>query len=218
MISFKQFIAEDNSFSEVKKLIDQYSPGYFGRTNDQYILRKMRFSPGEGKEITVNIDGEDVTAHIFDVHKDRRPKDSPLNLHVFAGQYFEDKFGFNFRSGAVFGAGDVSEYSGWEYAIFPLGKWSYVWSPEVDDLFVKFFRYYKQTEYYKPGGSEDFDISGFRRRVSKKVVWATLDLMKYTNNNLPAAIRSGHEIMIDCDKFLAIPKDKLPDAIVVARS
>ena len=69
--------------------------------------------------------------------KDRKPRDTPMELHLRFDKLFQRKFGWKVRSSGVFATPDI--YSVEEYGIFylffPIGKYRYVWSPEISDLY-----------------------------------------------------------------------------------
>lgn len=73
-----------------------------------------------------------------DVRTDRRPKDMQWEYHEAYDYAFELKFGFNARSNALFVTGrynSANSYGRNVYMIFPIGKYRYVWSDEIKDLY-----------------------------------------------------------------------------------
>lgn len=73
--------------------------------------------------------------------KNRRPLDTPIKLHDMLDSLFEMKFGWKARSEGVFvttNHGTAMSYGeGSSYAFFPIGKYSYIWSPSIKDLYMK---------------------------------------------------------------------------------
>jgi len=71
--------------------------------------------------------------------KDRRPKDMPEELHETFDDLFHKKFGWYVRSEGVFVTGDkvLSASYGTPYLFFPIGKYKYVWSSKIMDLYTE---------------------------------------------------------------------------------
>lgn len=131
----------------------------------------------------------------------RHPSATPLKIHKFLNKQFENQFGHPFRN-AVFATGDpgVAEYYSKEitneiiprfsiYSIFPIGEFEYIWSPDILDLYDKL-------------GEFDYgDIT-----LSKKVKEYIMDeiIPSYKNTDLLEAIKSGHEIMLWCEKYYGL--------------
>jgi len=70
--------------------------------------------------------------------KNRLPLDTPKEIHNELDKLFKKKFGWKVRSEGVFCSGwkmEVTNY-GEPYIIIPIGKFKYVWSPEIRDLTV----------------------------------------------------------------------------------
>jgi hypothetical protein len=77
------------------------------------------------------------------VRKNRKPKDTPQKTHELLDTMFFKKFGWKVRSEGVFTnpqPGTVMPYGQYAYAFFPIGKYRYVWSSRVEDLFSQMYR------------------------------------------------------------------------------
>jgi len=73
----------------------------------------------------------------------RRPKDMPNHLHDELNYHFKKKFGWKVRNG-VFVTSNVGSARAYHhgpdpYIFMPIGKFEFVWSPDVDDLFADYF-------------------------------------------------------------------------------
>lgn len=170
------------------------------------------------------------------VRKDRKPRDTPIQIHDATNKYFGKKYGFKARSQGMFakggepnGGGDVSEY-GYRYAVFPIGKYKYLWSPDVEDLINEIDAQwaisvmFTEPEYQK----DTLEIMGVKKmsfndrskirddlmkgKMTKKLVPQLEKVIKdrlndfmYTKENLHQALEYEHEIMFDCKKYWAIP-------------
>jgi hypothetical protein len=65
--------------------------------------------------------------------KDRKPRDTPLLIHNIVDDILSKKFGWKPRSEGVFCVISGESYHGWHHML-PVGKFSYVWSPKIEDL------------------------------------------------------------------------------------
>lgn len=73
-----------------------------------------------------------------EVRKNRRPMDTPDEIHDLLNDEFKNKFGVKARSQSIFAVpeGDVTFY-GEPFFLFPVGKkYMYIWSEHVKDLFA----------------------------------------------------------------------------------
>lgn len=206
MTTFKQFLESENP-QTLKELINKMSPGYLGRTGGQIMYRGMKnIDDFNGTKLEV-LPSKNANGFI-DVYKiktrtDRKPRDSSLQLHTHFDSWFEKEFGHKFRSAGVFASSSPYPFYGDEYAIFPIGKWSYVWSPNVPDLTDKF------SELYHVANDEFLSFDNLQN-IPKSKIWKALDNAGFTNNDLDKALGTKNEIIIDCDSYLAIRKELLP--------
>lgn len=130
----------------------------------------------------------------YDVMKHRRPKDMPLELHDVIDSYFYRKTGIHFRSNATFATSNTAEIMdyGTGYRFFPIGEFSFCWSPKVVDLFKEY---------------EDLPSKALLDRnheFDETRVFAWLDELWYSTSDLKGAINSGHEIMFNCSSYIVI--------------
>lgn len=216
MISFKQFLESDETdLPTFLELVNQYSPTFTKRVgpvlplSGTKLTRKMRTLPVGSKTITYTHNGKIHSAYIVPAEKNRKPIDSSISLHKYAGEWFEKHFGHNYRSNAVFAGSDTSGYSGERYLIFPIGKWSYVWSTKIADLYGDFPGIFRQTDLYDGENSKHLGATVLSKNLTKEMVFATMDIADYTNNDIYMALAEGHEIMIDCDEYLAVRWDDI---------
>lgn len=129
---------------------------------------------------------------------DRKPRNSSLAFHEAADQWFQSRFGVSYRSRGVFVTGRPE--AALIYAaspshvmrVIPLSTYAYCWSPVVADLL------FAATEY----------SDGARAPIN-----AYLDCAKYQQNDLRAAHTSGHEVMLSCDRYVAVPIGLLGETI-----
>lgn len=125
------------------------------------------------------------------VRKNRRPMDTPEGMHELYDELFIEKFGWPARSQSIFCTSTMSTASryGTLYIIFPIKRYMYVWSPEIQDM----FRWTDSSTYWRELGG------------GKYAEEVTME--KYTNKNLHGAIQSGNEIMVGGNQYLAFKYD-----------
>lgn len=137
------------------------------------------------------------------VRSHRRPKDSSQNFHGIADQWFYERFGIRYRSNVV--CVTSRELTALAYAatpahvmrIVPLSEYRYCWSPNASDLLF---------------------LAKEMAQASQKEIFSALELLGYQEDGLEKASATGHEVMLHCDLYLAIPIDCLPERKVEASS
>lgn len=132
---------------------------------------------------------------IISTNKNRQPKDMPIHLHNQADKWFETEFGIRYRSQALFVTSSkfiATQYakdkdSQYVFRIIPLGSYKFCWSSNHADLLA-----YLQVE-------KNMSITEFLNKAN------------YSESALKAAHDSGHELMLFCEKYIAIPCTLLLD-------
>ena len=121
----------------------------------------------------------------------RQPLDSSNSVHAELNRVFQDQFGEPFRN-ALFVTNDKYQANNYGeiYIIFPRGNFTFLWSPDMEDIFNA-YENKLHTE-----SDEDF-------------VYALLRNNNYYTNSLPKAIHSGNEIMMRCGSYYAIRQSSL---------
>lgn len=152
--------------------------------------------------------GANVDGIIKSVRKDRLPRDTPKQLSKLFDDMLEHKFGWRPRQSSVFAFGRTSkgatrDYGRTTYRIFPIGNFKYVWSPVVRDLTFSIPGIAKAAGITKPYNIESDwepeELAGFSKALSN-----TLE-DTYKDTDLRSMAKGGNEVMIGCDKYLAIP-------------
>lgn len=70
------------------------------------------------------------------VRQFRNPTDTPKEVHKYIDKLFFMHYGWKARSQGVFCASkNMANTYGWAYVFVPVGKYEYLWSPFVADLF-----------------------------------------------------------------------------------
>lgn len=127
----------------------------------------MRGMTGKGDEIFKRV-----------VRQDRKPLTMRADKHKAFDDWSKEKFGFGARTQCVFVTGDYGDAKsyGQPYAIFPIGDFRFIWSPEVGDLFM-----------YNTTHIKDYDD------------------LRYKDTDLADAVASNNEIMVYCKEYYAVP-------------
>lgn len=144
---------------------------------------------------------------------DRRPKDTNENLHNAIDDTLKSMFGWRPRSSGVFVTPDYEEASGYGidvFAIFPIGNFKFIWSPEIPDLYghISILDYpaTRNPAYYKA----KLNISGkdVEKKLQEKLDEEQAEIRelcnKYTDKNFTQALKSKNEIMLGCKAYYII--------------
>lgn len=189
MKTFKQYLNE--SANEVLELIKRDCAPFLEESKKAGFL--YRGIQPDGEDLHVNdSDGKKLVYIQKRVRQDRVPRDMPKPAHHALDDWFDKKFGIKARSQCVFAyggelypRGTIKEY-GDAHIIFPIGEMQYVWSPEIEDLFVSM---------------EADEIT------SREDVIRLVDESGYKSTGLDEAMKFGNEIMIKCNKYYAFPAE-----------
>lgn len=138
-----------------------------------------------------------IVSHPFvaPIRKDRRPRDLEFELHEAADDWFLKRFGVRFRSQSLFVTSlhvVASGYGPQTVRILPLGDYRYCWSRTTSDLI------------------------SILKGAAVGQVQGLLDAAQYVDVDLAAAHRAGHEVMLYCDEYIAIPFKSVPGPVSVA--
>jgi len=89
---------------------------------------------------------------------DREPKDMDETTSQYLDNLFKKKFGWYARSSGIFATSkmdDAEEY-GKAFLFFPIGKYKYIWSPKIGDLYTKIDNYKLSLEDVEERFSEEY--------------------------------------------------------------
>jgi len=105
-------------------------------------------------------------------------------------------FNYKYLTEGIFTSGkmQVSKYYGEIFIVLPIGKFEFVWSKHIED---------------------QCDISIHINKPSfgftDEKFTDLMDSCEYSNTNLSSALKSGHEIILNCDRYIHISKKTLSD-------
>jgi hypothetical protein len=162
-------------------------------------------NPGGGGSIKVK---KVNTTPVFKktTRKDRQPLDSPFDFHILIDDWFANsKFGWRARSSALFCWGTPFPLLASDWMVFPAGKFQYVWSPKVTDLYGKVEIFFEKGKGEKRKAEQESDGpksfgDPYMDRATDEA-WEVFEKQlapTYTNKNLKKAVVSSKEIMVNC--------------------
>ncbi len=206
--TFKQFLEEINvkelTFSE---LLHGPCANFFKQSKQNGLL--VRGMGQHGKHVghmSLGPGFEGIKFSVFrkSVRKERKPMDTTGPLHNIIDDWFEDNMGIKARSEAIFCFGEAGRENAYEYGsvsvILPIGKFTYVWSPKVGDLYLDII-----SEKIQQNGKITSAYIGSDGKPDVEAIHAVLDGLGYTINGFDKAVGDAVEIMIDCDDYYVIP-------------
>lgn len=138
--------------------------------------------------VSARYDPQQPTIH--DMRRNRRPKDTSIEFHNIADRWFLSHFGVSYRSQALLLTS--RQLTAQAYAatpahvmrILPLSRYRYCWSPNAVDLLFAAKR-----------------LDG----AIPSEVEAHLTSLDYREDDLAEAHAAGHEVMLHCERYIAIP-------------
>lgn len=159
---------------------------------------------GTPKKETMN--GIEVRWKVVTARKGRPPGDTPQDFSNEADKFFQEKFGWRGRADATFVSGSMNFAGNYGdvHIVIPMGETKFIWSASISDLYRDIYQkhYYVRTRFDPP---EDY--------VKFK---AALKAAKYQDTKLSAAIKSKNEIMLNCERYVAIDISRVSDQDVNA--
>lgn len=124
---------------------------------------------------------------IYDTRKNRKPRNMPPEIHARADSWFEARFGVRYRSQSLFVTSSMVVAQNYACSpdhvvrIIPLGHYKYCWSPKRSDLLF------------------------YCASAEKLTIEEYLEQSEYVDTDLRSASFSGNEVMLYCEKYIAIP-------------
>lgn len=205
--TFKQFLEEEKKTLSFKELLHGECRDLLKRSQQNGLI--IRGVNGYGTTVGMLDLGEGFEGVVFSifkkkVRKERKPMDTIPELHRIVDDWFEEEMGIRARSEAVFCFGESGRKNASEYGslavILPIGKFTYVWSPEVADLYEDVLKKLQthnreiRPAYVGPTGKPDVEA-----------IHEVMNKLGYTINGFDKACQAAVEIMIDCDEYYVIP-------------
>lgn len=197
MISFKQFLTEDASLPQLADIIEKECQPFLKRSGREGSLWRGIVSLQNPQKAMIG--DEKVTYYVMTVRKDREARDTSPKIAAAIDNWFDDNLGIKARSQAMFCVGlpgleTAKNYGNHTCTVFPMGQFTYAWSPDVDDLYNAIY----------DGQGEDLKLIQANGKVDPERIDDFLSKKKYTMNGLDKAVQTDHEIMIDCEQYIAL--------------
>lgn len=136
MKTFKLFIQA----VDFKKLIESQCGPFLTESGRQGLLFRGIYDKDiENSGAALTDAGEELRFTTLSVRQDREPYTMNKKMHDAINFWFKDRFGFKARSAAMFCIGEAGKlltfgYGDGSHTVFPKGDFTYVWSPQVKDL------------------------------------------------------------------------------------
>ena len=199
---FKQFLNEDpdedidNIVNTIKKDCKPFITDWKKLKSDSFLYSGRKdFVIGLGKR---------------QVREDRKPRDTPPFIHKVADDWFFKKFGVRSRSNAVFTTFDYysADYYGKPFYVFPIGKYTAVSSPVIEDLFnaIQYKYNYLFDDEYKKILSEAIYTSSLTKEEIQKKIEALLNSGNYSKK----LTVHKNEVMITCKNYYILSPGQVP--------
>lgn len=133
----------------------------------------------------LSIDNREPSAlhGVLETYPVRRPRSMGHELSEACDEWFEQRFGWRARSNHtlfVSGSREQAAQFGMPVIVIPIAPARYLWSPRIADL------------------TEHFETLGV---TSPSAIPELLEAGSYRDGDLEAAIGSGHEIMVRCERY-----------------
>lgn len=198
MSTFKQFLNEQQfpqyTVNLAHKIVDDCEP-YLSQHSKFYIMPLFR---GTRQSETVDIK---------QIRSNREPKDMPRHITQLLDQWFEQQFGIRFRTNAMFATGDQSAASSYGprlTAVYPIGQFDFLWSPNVPDLYN--VMWHQVREILGIGSSRSmFSLTKEQFEIVQQQLPERLQQLDFKfNEQLSKAVASNNEVMISGDKYYSV--------------
>ena len=162
--------------------------------------------------------------------KNRKPVDMPLKLHELLDFKFFQKFKWPVRSEGIFTVPDAAStfpYGAYAYAFFPIGKYRYVWSDRVADLFAEMYKrkltpdkadhlyseIFDNEEVLLPSSKENHEeeLVKYKKWLKDPNGWFNEVVIRsdeiintFVDNKMDMALAHKFEVVFDCKKFYLV--------------
>jgi len=132
----------------------------------------------------------------FSHRHERRPKDTPKEVHVWLDAWFKKKFGFKARSDAVFAASTpngIDMFGKYTDLIYPVNGFKFVYANTIQDLTA----WLEDNGYIQQIGTKWYVDPKFEDERYRKDLEKILS-REYQHTDLPSASWSSTEVMLHC--------------------
>lgn len=137
------------------------------------------------------------------VRQDRKPRDMDRQSQLFIDKFFKKKFGWTPRQQGLFCISNEvrAGFYGRVGVVFPIGKFTYLWSKEIADL-------YNRSAGHHDSFFADIKSLFMKQRSEEELFSDMIDT--YQDNDIELALKNkkykNHEIMIHCKEYYLIER------------
>jgi|GEM_PF-4913254 len=218
-LNTKKYLLTESVESIIDTLIEDCKP-FLKETKGDFILYR-------GAETDKKIDG--IAKKV--VRTDRKPRNMPLTVTVWLNELFKKKFGHDLRTTSVFVTPDkwMTLTYGKSYRFFPIGKYSYYWSPSIGDLYV-YLRSEKSHPYFEAltnkifipkymstlGYSKIKDQKGYEKQLTIEVDKMREGFLKFLKETIDTYVdnnilnNANKEMMFVCKSYYLVNTKEYP--------
>lgn len=143
--------------------------------------------------------------------ENRRPLTTEPKVQELADSYFKHRFGIKFRAESIFASRskDLAKAYGDVYAIFPLDRVNFAWSPKVEDFTYE--AHYFNTMLKGKDEVTDYEFKRFEEFMDDKEYCHNDDSL--VKEFIKFRDYKQHEIMIKCDEYIAVRENAIPKVL-----
>jgi len=155
--------------------------------------------------------------HITKIKVNKKGKANSTNERIGTAcdEWFYKKFGIKARSQTVYctGSRKVATDYGFPFFCFPVGKFDIIWSPKIDDLFLRITEIKVIEEAkgvtlsFEEAKAKIDDINFINDAELYKAIDSLLSKAQYVKGSLDKALASKNEIMIHCNHYYVARDD-----------
>ena len=193
MKTFKRFLRE-RKLPTLQSLIEKDCTDFLIQSKGAgFFARGINTFRRDSIKVTLN--KKEITIYRIPVRQDRKPKDSGMDVTKNFNAIAKKKFGWEPRTSGLFvyphnvnvDNNSASSLYGEPFIAIPIGKFKYVWSPNVND-FITHESSFKDTN----------------TAIEREMYF---DRLEYTDSNLEKFLKltKVREAMIGCANYYAIP-------------
>lgn len=194
-MGFKNWLLESQEFEKIHKILLKDCSYYFSLLEKYRILARIFRGVWESYNPMKKLK----------VEKNRIPRNTNLVLHKILDEEFYKKFKWKPRSEGIFaqmGSSNGIEQYGNIHYLFPVGKFSVLGSPKIEDLFL-----YLQDEGFKVNKLDKIDektAEKYREFIKDQII-----LMYITD--FKRLYYSNTEISINCNEYYLVNESIIKD-------
>ena len=183
MSRLQQYIlGEDKKFQQISSMVQRDCKPFIKELKKSNSKKRPFFNRG-----TTSKTIDDFSK--IKVRKDRKPRDTPLEVHNYLDNALKKKFGWKVRSEGVFATSQERTGYGTSYIFFPIGKYKYVFSTQILDLYGHLGGGYMSDGYLE---------------ISTNIEIINDAINTYKSSDMKEAMETMHEIIFKCDEYYMI--------------